>query len=102
MSKLFKIFSLKYLLLCLFIVAITVLNSVNIYAQDNILKPIWTIKNPFRTDVFIENSGQYDNFARTPEPVKYVVCSDNVFFTQQGLTYKLQMENLMTEGTGCT
>ncbi|MBI4947450.1 MAG: gliding motility-associated C-terminal domain-containing protein [Bacteroidetes bacterium] len=51
----------------------------------------WTSNNPFHTDVFVENFGQFDNRANTDSPVKYAVNnSDKIFFTQKGVTFKLE------------
>src|SRR4051812_8361694 len=50
----------------------------------------WTDHDPFKTDVFIENLGQFDTWAQTPFPVKYALNNSNrIFFNQQGLTFKL-------------
>ena len=59
----------------------------------------WSTNNPFKTDVFVENLGQFDSWAKTSAPIKYAVNNDyKVLFTQQGLTYKLvKMENISEE-----
>ena len=66
------------------------INIANAQAVNSEHKSGWLTNNPFKTDVFIKNLGQFDNWARTPEKIKYVVNNgDNIFFTQKGLTYKL-------------
>ena len=50
----------------------------------------WSTKDPFKTDVFVENFGQFDTWAKTSAPIKYAVnSSDKIFFTQQGVTFRL-------------
>ena len=63
---------------------LTIVFSIN--AQKN----NWTTTNPFQTDVFVENFGQFDSWAKTTEPIKYAINnSDKIFFTPHGLVYKL-------------
>src|SRR3972149_4913004 len=58
----------------------------------------WTTNNPFKTDVFVENSGQFNDWAKTPSAIKYAINnSDKIFFTQQGLTFKLEKFEKMSK-----
>ncbi len=58
-----------------------------------------TTRNPFKTDVFIKNSGQFDSQVNMSAPIKYVINNkDKIFFTQQGLIFKLQKIERMKEG----
>lgn len=62
------------------------------------VKSEWTSNNPFGTNVFVENLGQFDNWAKTSSPVKYAMNNnDKIFFTQQGLTFKLEKEEKIRE-----
>ena len=67
----------------------------NVTAQ-NLLNKTWSTGNPFHTNVFVENFGQFDNWAKTPATIKYAINnSDKIFFTQNGLTFKLiKYENI--------
>src|SRR3989304_3095393 len=59
---------------------------------------LWSTSNPFKTDVFVENLGQFDNWAITAYPIKYAVNnSDRIFFTQNGLTLLLVKPGERTE-----
>ncbi len=51
----------------------------------------WTTNNPFQTDVFVENFGQFNSWAASPIPIKFAInSSDKIFFTQQGVIFKLE------------
>ena len=56
----------------------------------------WTTNNPFKTDVFVENYGQFNTWAPSKLPIKYAINnSDKRFFTQQGLIFRLdKFENI--------
>ena len=50
----------------------------------------WTVKDPFRSEVFIENKGQFDKpDGQTLENVKYAINNGDlkVYFTPSGLSY---------------
>ena len=52
---------------------------------------IFNASSPFQTNVFVENLGQFDGWAKTEDSIKYALnCNDKIFFTQQGLTIKLE------------
>ncbi|MDD5571157.1 MAG: gliding motility-associated C-terminal domain-containing protein [Bacteroidales bacterium] len=85
------------------IIILTISCSVS-FAQNNSLninnrqQKKWITTNPFQTDVFIENLGQFDNWAKTNEKIKYAINnSDNIYFTQKGLTFKLEKIGKMSE-----
>jgi gliding motility-associated-like protein len=53
-------------------------------------KTIWTTNNPFQTDVFIKNYGQFDKWVASSEHVKYAINNaQKIFFTQNGMIYNL-------------
>ncbi|MDD5571409.1 MAG: gliding motility-associated C-terminal domain-containing protein [Bacteroidales bacterium] len=61
-------------------------------------KADWNSHNPFKTNVFIENIGQFNNWVVTGESVKYAVNnSSNIYFTQKGLIFKLEKAEKMSE-----
>ncbi|MFA6924181.1 MAG: T9SS type A sorting domain-containing protein [Bacteroidales bacterium] len=64
------------------------LSTVKVQSQ----KQGWTISNdPFKSNVFVENLGQFNTWAKTPSPAKYVVSNnDLIFFTDKGVTFKLK------------
>ena len=58
----------------------------------------WTTNNPFHTDVFVENKGQFNNWIESKLPVLYAVNnSDKIFFTKQGLIFRLQKMDTISE-----
>lgn len=74
-------------------------------SYSRINKVLWHSDNPFRTDVFVENKGQFDKLSGTKETVRYAVNnSDKIYFTDNGLTIKLEKlvslreEELANEG----
>lgn len=65
---------------------------------SNLKKSKWTTGNPFKTDVFVENFGQFNNWAKETSAIKYAVNnSDKIFFTQHGLTFRLEKREEMNE-----
>jgi len=60
-------------------------------AKARPLKTTWVANgDPFQTDVFIENLGQFNNWATSPDPIKYAINkSEKIFFTKQGLTIRV-------------
>jgi gliding motility-associated-like protein len=53
-------------------------------------KSAWVTNNPFKTDVFIENFGQFDNWATTESKIKYAINKgDKIFFTAHGYTIRV-------------
>ena len=89
---------MKLLFKNLWFVILFFLISFAVNAQDRTInktiykqKKTWVVTNPFKTDVFIENAGQFDNWAKTSKKIKYVINNgDGIFFTQNGLTFKLE------------
>ena len=81
-NKIFLVFSF-YLFTCL---------SINAQTKS------WSTTNPFQTNVFVQNFGQFDNWVKSDEPIKYVVNnSSKVFFTAHGLVYKLTKVEMLSE-----
>ncbi len=67
---------------------------------NNDKKPLgFTTSNPFKNDVFIKNSGQFNSWIKSELPIKYVINNTNkIFFTQQGIYIKLEkLEELSEE-----
>jgi len=55
-------------------------------------------KDIFGQKVFVENKGQFNNWTKMTSSIKYVVNnSDKIFFTQQGLTYKLVKSEISSD-----
>ncbi|MFA6923151.1 MAG: hypothetical protein WC223_02760, partial [Bacteroidales bacterium] len=54
-------------------------------------KGSWTVlSDPFGANVFVENDGQFNTWAKTPSAIKYAINSGSgIFFTQHGVTFKL-------------
>ena len=58
----------------------------------------WTTNNPFHTDVFVENKGQFNNWVEHELPILYAVNnSDKIFFTKQGVIFRLQKIDTISE-----
>ncbi|MGD0711305.1 MAG: gliding motility-associated C-terminal domain-containing protein, partial [Bacteroidales bacterium] len=82
-----------FLSLCLF--TILFILSENSIAQTRLKgkkagKPTWITSDPFKTDVFIENFGQFDNWATTDGKIKYAIDkADKIFFTPHGYTIRV-------------
>ncbi|MCX6231348.1 MAG: gliding motility-associated C-terminal domain-containing protein [Bacteroidetes bacterium] len=58
----------------------------------------WTTNNPFKTDVFVENLGQFNSWAKSSLPIKYAVNnSDKIFFTNQGVIFRLEKSEKLSE-----
>ena len=58
----------------------------------------WTTNNPFHTDVFVENKGQFNNWAESKLPIIYAVNNaDKIFFTKQGVVFKLVKLDSLSE-----
>jgi hypothetical protein len=67
-------------------------------AQGYANKPVWATNSPFKTDVFVENLGQFNSWAKTPAPTKYAINnSDKIFFSSQGLTFRLDKKVILSE-----
>ena len=85
------------------IVSILLININRISAQT--VQPIpkhtpsgWTTRNPFHTDIFVENKGQFDNWAKSNLPISYAVNNaDKIFFTKQGVVFKLIKQDSLSE-----
>jgi len=57
--------------------------------QNNKTQKIWNTGDPFGTNVFVENLGQFDSWTKSAEPIKYAINSSNkIFFTQKGLVIR--------------
>ena len=80
-----------------FVIALIIFICCNTgYPQINIKRSLktWTTNNPFKTDAFVENLGQFDNCVKTNEKVKYVINNqDKIFFTDNGFIIKLEKKN---------
>ncbi len=91
----------KTLFFLLFLGIVPNFISINSFAKGTLKKSHtkpWNTANPFKTDVFIENLGQFDNWAKTPDPIKYAVNnSDRIFFTQQGMSLLVVKHEIRTE-----
>ena len=58
----------------------------------------WTTNNPFKTDVFVENHGQFNNWAITSSPILYALNnSDMILFTKKSIIFRLQKNELLSE-----
>lgn len=58
----------------------------------------WNTANPFKTNVFVENLGQFNNWANFPETVKYGINSANkIFFGQNSVYYRVDKGKILTE-----
>jgi hypothetical protein len=58
----------------------------------------WTTDNPFQTDVYVENQGQFDTWAKSSLPIKYAVNnSDKIFFTSRGIVFRLEKFDNISE-----
>jgi gliding motility-associated-like protein len=83
------------------LVFIACINCISTFAQqsdDNRTNTGWTTHNIFHTDVFIENFGQFDNWANTPAPIIFAVNnSDKIFFTKEGITFKVEKRTVSEE-----
>jgi len=66
--------------------------------KDSTKNPAWTTINPFHTDVFIQNYGQFESWVKSSAPIKYAINStDKVFFTSQGLVYRIDKGELLSK-----
>jgi len=85
----------------LFIIFFVQLLAIEVTAQISVTtnnNKGFTTNNPFNTDVFVENLGQFNAWVTTSKPIKYVVNNnDKIFFTQQGLTFKLEKWEKITD-----
>jgi gliding motility-associated-like protein len=52
----------------------------------------WATTNPFKTDVFIENSGQFDKWINSSDTIKFVINnSEKKIFLQNGIIFRLDV-----------
>ncbi|MCX6231347.1 MAG: gliding motility-associated C-terminal domain-containing protein [Bacteroidetes bacterium] len=74
-------------------------NISDIYSQSGISDLNgWISNNPFKTDVFVENLGQFDGWAKSSMPIKYTINkSDKIFFTNQGVIFRLEKTEQLSE-----
>jgi len=78
------------------VLLIFALSSIATYAQTNVksvkhsVKKWSTTSNPYSSNVFVENLGQFNNWVQTSDTIKYaLINSDKIFFTQHGLVYRV-------------
>ena len=58
----------------------------------------WTTNNPFHTNVFVENKGQFNNWAKSKLPILYAVNnSDKIFFTKNSVIFKIEKIDTTSE-----
>ena len=84
-------------------VSILLININRVFAQT--VQPIpkqtssgWTTNNPFHTDVFVENKGQFNDWAKSTLPILYAVNNaDKIFFTKQGVIFRVQKQDSLSE-----
>jgi len=70
-------------------------------AKTKTSKTTWTAKNPFNTDVFVENLGQFNNWVVSENPIKYAINKgDKIFFDQQGLTFRIDKSEKIEKEDG--
>ncbi|MEI8203966.1 MAG: hypothetical protein WCH34_13180 [Bacteroidota bacterium] len=68
------------------------------YSQNARQTGGWTTNNPFQTDVFVENFGKFEVWAKSSLPIKYAINnSDKIFFTQQGVVFRLDKIEKVSE-----
>lgn len=62
-----------------------------LFAQQNTAKGFMVTQDIFGCRVFIENHGQFDHESQNGEKIKYALDNglEKIFFTEQGLIYKL-------------
>jgi len=88
-------FSLIFGLIFLFLSNSLFSQQVNKTSGD---KKGWTTDNPFQTDVFVENQGQFNSWAKSDLPIKYAVNnSDRIFFTPQRVVFRLEKYEKFSE-----
>ena len=92
----FKILSLKKsmikLVFQLFILSLIIILPVYCFSQNNEAKinKDWTIGNPIRNNVFIENLGQFDDYIQTSEKIKFTAFQgEGFYFISNGLIYDI-------------
>jgi len=62
------------------------------HAQRKNAAKEWTTSDPFKTDVFIENYGQFNNWINSKDTVKYAINnSQKIFFLPTGIIYRLDI-----------
>jgi hypothetical protein len=68
-------------------------------AKAKPLKTSWVANgDPFQTNVFIENLGQFNNWAPGTKDIKYAINkSEKIFFTNQGLTIRVDKSEKLSE-----
>ena len=93
----------KAIIILLAIISTLYINTNRLTAQNVQTNPKpaasgWTTNNPFHTDVFVENKGQFNNWVETKTPVLYAINnSDKIFFTKQGVIFKLIKRDTISE-----
>lgn len=74
-----------------FFYTILLINLSDLSAQNisTVNRP-WTYTDPFNTDVFIENYGQFNNWTTGSGEILYAINKkEKIFFSQQGLTFRV-------------
>jgi len=72
---------------------ITLLLSFSLFSQQTkISNSIWNVEDPFKTNVFIENKGQFDDAELTNEKIWFGTnqMGMNIAFTNTGIYYRIQ------------
>jgi gliding motility-associated-like protein len=88
----------KIYILIIAIFTISFANAQSLQSKSVQTQTGWTTDNPFKTDVFVENYGQFDTWAKSSSPILYAVNnSDKIFFTKQGVIFKLQKIEQLSE-----
>ncbi len=89
----------KVIVVILFLVSALVVNYHRGFAQImQATSTGWTSNNPFRTDVFVENHGQFDKWAPSKTPILYAVNnSDKIFFSKHSVIFKLEKKDTLSE-----
>jgi hypothetical protein len=66
------------------------INAQTIVKNGKALKPTWITSDPFKTKVFVENDGQFNNWVQTTDTIKYALINSNrIFLTRHGLVFRI-------------
>lgn len=78
----FSIFLIILIRFCIF--------GSGVFSQNISSKKGWTTTNPFKTNVFVKNYGQFNNYISSHDSILYAInCSEKIFFLQNGIIYRL-------------
>jgi gliding motility-associated-like protein len=97
MKLLKEVFSLQkfvkkspFIIRCIFPIFFCILFFSEFSQAQYSQKKNWTYKDPFNTNVFIENHGQFDKWVTDAGSIKYAINKgDKFFFTPQGYTVRV-------------